>query len=71
MILAHNKSILKYIHDVIKHRGIATVGYYIGGMKEEELQKSEGKTVIIFKHMRWRRNIRYKIINNIDNIYQK
>ena len=43
MILAHNKSILKYIHDAIKHRGIATVGYYIGGMKEVELKKARVK----------------------------
>ena len=30
MILAHNKNLLKYLHDAIKHRNIATVGYYIG-----------------------------------------
>ena len=47
MVLGHYKTILTYIHDAIKHRGIATVGYYIGGMKEVELKKSEGKKVII------------------------
>jgi len=47
MILAHNKSILKYMHDAIKHRNIATVGYYVGGMKETELKISETKKVII------------------------
>lgn len=47
MILAHNKSLLQYLHDAIEHRNIATVGYYIGGMKEEELKKSEYKKVII------------------------
>ena len=39
MILGHQKKLLKYLHDAIKHRTIATVGYYIGGMKEEELKK--------------------------------
>jgi superfamily II DNA or RNA helicase len=47
MILAHNKNLLKYLHDAIKHRNIATVGYYIGGMKEAALKETEGKKVVI------------------------
>jgi len=47
MILAHNKSLITYLHKSIEHRLIATVGYYIGGMKEEELKISESKKVII------------------------
>jgi len=47
MILAHNKSVLKYLYDAIRDRNIATVGYYIGGMKEAALKESEGKQVII------------------------
>ena len=47
MILGHNKNLLRYLHDAIKHRNIATVGYYVGGMKEVDLKISEGKKVII------------------------
>lgn len=47
MILAHNKSLLKYLHDAIDHRKIASVGYYVGGMKEEALKMSESKKIII------------------------
>ena len=47
MILAHQKKLLQYLHDAIKHRTIATVGYYVGGMKEKDLKISEGKKVII------------------------
>jgi len=47
MILAHNKNILKYLHDAIVHRNIATVGYYVGGMKESALKETEGKKVVI------------------------
>jgi len=47
MVLAHNKNILKYLYDAIKHRNIGTVGYYIGGMKENDLKVSEGKQIII------------------------
>jgi superfamily II DNA or RNA helicase len=49
MILAHNKSLITYLHDAVAHRNIAggSVGYYIGGMKEAALKQSEGKKVII------------------------
>lgn len=47
MILAHNKNLLKYLYDAISHRNIASVGYYVGGMKEAALKESEGKTIII------------------------
>jgi superfamily II DNA or RNA helicase len=47
MILAHNKNILKYLHDAIIHRNIATVGYYLGGMKDYALKETEGKKIVI------------------------
>ena len=47
MILAHNKVLLKYLHDAIEDRDMATVGYYVGGMKEKDLKESETKKVVI------------------------
>jgi len=47
MILAHNKSLLTYLYKAIEHRGIASVGYYVGGMKEADLKASESRKVII------------------------
>jgi superfamily II DNA or RNA helicase len=47
MILAHNKNVLKYLHDAITHRNIASVGYYVGGMKEMALKETETKKVVI------------------------
>jgi superfamily II DNA or RNA helicase len=47
MILAHNKSLLKYLHDAVKHRNIASVGYYVGGMKEAALKETESKKIVI------------------------
>jgi superfamily II DNA or RNA helicase len=47
MIIAHNKNVLTYIHDAIKEREIASVGYYIGGMKESALKTTELKQVVI------------------------
>ncbi len=47
MILAHNKSLLTYLYDAIDARKIASVGYYVGGMKEAALKESETKKVVI------------------------
>jgi superfamily II DNA or RNA helicase len=47
MILAHNRNVLTYLHDAIAGRNIATVGYYVGGMKEKALKETESKQVVI------------------------
>jgi len=47
MILAHNKNLLKYLHDAIVHKNITTVGYYVGGMKETALKETESKQIVI------------------------
>lgn len=47
MVLAHNKSILKYIYKAIHSREWCSVGYYLGGMKEKDLKESESKRVVI------------------------
>ena len=47
MVIAHNRSVLSYIHDAIKTQGFATVGYYVGGMKESALKQTEDKQVVI------------------------
>jgi superfamily II DNA or RNA helicase len=63
MILAHNKTLLTYLHDAITARKIGEnavldagtqaqgitglVGYYVGGMKEAALKESEKKKIII------------------------
>ena len=47
MILAHNKTLIQYLFKAIEHKKVATVGYYLGGMKEAELKASETKKIII------------------------
>ena len=47
MILCHNRSLLKYLHDAIEHKKIASVGYYVGGMKQCDLQETEGKQIVL------------------------
>jgi superfamily II DNA or RNA helicase len=47
MVIAHNRNVLTYIHDAIFERKIATVGYYVGGMKESALKKTEDQQVVV------------------------
>ena len=47
LVLGQNKSILTYLFKAIEIRNIASVGYYIGGMKEKQLKQSENKKIII------------------------
>ena len=47
IVLAQTKSLLNYLYKSITHKNIASVGYYIGGMKECELKKSESRTIIL------------------------
>jgi superfamily II DNA or RNA helicase len=49
IILAHNKSLLNYLYESINHKNIAnsSIGYYIGGMKENDLKISENKSIIL------------------------
>jgi superfamily II DNA or RNA helicase len=47
MLIASYKNILAYFYEAIKHHNIATVGYYVGGMKESALKESETKQVVL------------------------
>jgi superfamily II DNA or RNA helicase len=47
IIMSHNLNILNYIYNKFVCKNIASVGYYVGGMKEPELKKSEKKHIIL------------------------
>lgn len=47
MVLAHNRSLLVYLHDAIINKDFATCGYYIGGMKQRDLEESESKQIVL------------------------
>jgi hypothetical protein len=47
MVLCHNRSLLRYLHDSIVHKKIAPVGYYVGGMKQAELQATESMQIVL------------------------
>jgi superfamily II DNA or RNA helicase len=47
MVLAHNRSLLTYLYQSIQHRKLASVGYYVGGMKQTDLQATESKDIVL------------------------
>ena len=47
MVIASYKNILQYIFEAINHRNMATVGFYVGGMKEAALKSTESKQVVL------------------------
>jgi superfamily II DNA or RNA helicase len=47
MILCHNRSLLSYLYDGINYKNIAPVGYYVGGMKQNKLQETETKQIVL------------------------
>lgn len=47
IVMAHNLNILHYIYKKFVCKNLASVGYYIGGMSEAELKKTEKKQVVL------------------------
>jgi superfamily II DNA or RNA helicase len=47
IVMAHNLNILHYMYKKIVCKNLASVGYYIGGMKETELKKTEKKQIVL------------------------
>lgn len=47
MIIASYRNILTYFFEAINHKKFATVGYYVGGMKEAALKQTELKQVVL------------------------
>jgi superfamily II DNA or RNA helicase len=47
IIMSHNLNVLEYMYKKIVCKNYASVGYYIGGMGEDELKRSEKKQVIL------------------------
>jgi hypothetical protein len=47
MVLCHNRSLLRYLYDSIVHKKIAPVGFYVGGMKQADLQATESMQIVL------------------------
>ncbi len=47
MLLSHNRNLLNYVHAVITQKNITTIGFYVGGMKEQSLKETETKQIVL------------------------
>ena len=47
IVMSHNLNVLHYMYKKFVCKNLASVGYYVGGMNESELKKSEKKQVIL------------------------
>lgn len=47
IVMAHNLNILHYIYNKLVSKNLASVGYYVGGMSEQELKKTESKQIVL------------------------
>jgi superfamily II DNA or RNA helicase len=47
MCIAHNRNVLEYFYSEIVRQNIATVGKYLGGMKQHDLKETEGKQIVL------------------------
>ena len=67
MILGHNKVLLHYLYDSLKNKNIAngSIGYYMGGMKQDELKESETKQVIIGTYSMASEGLDIKTLNTL------
>lgn len=65
MILGHNRNLLTYLHDAIEYRKMASVGYYVGGMKEADLKASESKKIVIATYAMAEEGLDIKSLNTL------
>jgi superfamily II DNA or RNA helicase len=47
MILSQNRSLLTYLYKSLQHKQFASFGFYVGGMKQKDLDESEKKQIIL------------------------
>ena len=47
MVLCHNRCLLTYLYESITSKGVYSVGYYVGGMKQVDLEETETKKIVL------------------------
>jgi superfamily II DNA or RNA helicase len=65
MVLAHNRSLLTYLGESIEHKKFATVGFYVGGMKEAALKLTEDKQIVLATYAMAAEALDIKTLNSL------
>lgn len=65
MVLAHTRALLTYLGESITHKGFATVGFYVGGMKEAALKLTEDKQIVLATYAMAAEALDIKTLNSL------
>ena len=65
MILAHTRALLTYLDESIRTKGIASVGFYVGGMKEAALKETESKQIVLATYAMAAEALDIKTLNSL------
>ena len=65
MVLAHTRALLTYLGESITHKGFATVGFYVGGMKESALKLTEDKQIVLATYAMAAEALDIKTLNSL------
>jgi superfamily II DNA or RNA helicase len=65
MVLAHTRALLTYLGESIEHKGFATVGFYVGGMKEQALKLTEDKQIVLATYAMAAEALDIKTLNSL------
>ena len=65
MILAHTRALLTYLDESIRNKGIASVGFYVGGMKEAALKETESKQIVLATYAMAAEALDIKTLNSL------
>jgi len=71
MILSHKRDLLTYIHDEINTQEIASCGYYVGGMKQKNLQETESKQIVLATYAMAAEALDIKTLNTLVMVSPK
>ena len=71
MILSHKRDLLTYLHDEINTKNIASCGYYVGGMKQKDLQETETKQIVLATYAMAAEALDIKTLNTLVMVSPK
>jgi len=71
MVLSHKRDLLDYLEKEITSKDFATCGQYVGGMKQERLQESETKQIVLATYAMAAEALDIKTLNTLVMVSPK
>jgi superfamily II DNA or RNA helicase len=71
MVLSHKRDLLVFLQEEIQKQGFATCGFYIGGMKQVDLQETEQKEIVLATYAMAAEALDIKTLNTLVMVSPK